>query len=104
MQENGDTEHGDDIPISDAWWVALVADLLHPVQVQIIEAFRHIGQPLTVRDLSEIVDSVEPVHLDYHLGRLRRLGVLDSGLVGAGTGFMDVRYQLVVEREHRGCH
>ncbi len=104
MQENSDTEHGDDIPISDAWWATLVADLLHPIQVQIIEAFRHIGQPLTVQDLSKIVDDAEPVHLDHHLGRLRRLGALDCRLAGAGAGFMDVRYQLVVERKHRGCH
>lgn len=104
MQENGDTKHGDDIPIADAWWAALAAKLLHPVQVQVIEAFRHIGQPLTVRDLSEIVDSVEPVHLDYHVGRLRRLGAVDCRLVQAGTGFMDVAYQLVVEGDHRGCH
>jgi DNA-binding transcriptional ArsR family regulator len=103
MRENGDTEHGDDSPISDAWWAALVADLLHPVQVQVIEAFRHIGQPLAVRDLSEVVDDVEPVHLDYHLGRLRRLGVLNCGLVQPGTGFMDVRYRLVAERGRRGC-
>lgn len=102
MQENGDTEHGDGIPISDAWWAALAADILHPVQVQIIEAFRYIDRPLRVRDLSEIVDSVEPVHLDYHLGRLGRLGVLKCGHLRPDTGFMDVRYELVVEGKRRG--
>jgi DNA-binding transcriptional ArsR family regulator len=103
MRENGDTEHGDDILISDAWWAALAADLLHPIQVQVIEAFRHIGQPLTVQDLSEVVDDAEPGHLDHHLGRLRKLGVLNCGLVRPGTGFMDVRYRLVTERGRRGC-
>jgi DNA-binding transcriptional ArsR family regulator len=102
VQENGDTEHNDDIPISDAWWAALAADLLHPIQVQVIEAIQYIDQPLTVRDLSQIVDDIEPVHLDYHLGRLRRLGVLDRGLIRPGTEFMDVRYRLVVERGHHG--
>jgi DNA-binding transcriptional ArsR family regulator len=103
MQEDSDSERGDSTPTSDAWWAALVADLLHPIQVQIIEAFRHIGRPLTVRDLSEIVDDVEPVHIDYHLGRLRRLGALDCGVVKAGTVFMDVRFQLAPRRNRHGC-
>jgi DNA-binding transcriptional ArsR family regulator len=102
MQENGDSKHDDGGLVTDAWWAALVAELLHPRQVQVIEALRYIGQPLTVEDLSEIVDDVEPVHLDYHLGRLRKLGALDCGLARPGSGFMDVRYQLVAGRDRRG--
>ena len=95
-------EDGGRAPLSDAWWAALVADLLHPVQVEVIEACRYIGQPLTVRDLSEIVDVVEAVHLDYHVGRLRRLRVLGQGALRKGKDFMDVPYELVVERGSRG--
>jgi DNA-binding transcriptional ArsR family regulator len=103
MRENGDTEHDDGTLITDAWWAALVADLLHPIQVQIIEALRWIDQPLSAGDLSETVDDVEPARFDYHLGRLKKLGALDCGLVPPGTGFMDVHYRLVVGRSRRGC-
>lgn len=92
----------DSEPTRDAFWAKLAVRLPHPVQVQVIEAFRYTGQPLTTRDLSEIVGGVEPVHLDYHLGRLRTVGVLDCGLVHPGTGFMDVRYQLIGARDRRG--
>jgi DNA-binding transcriptional ArsR family regulator len=102
MQPDGDCEHDDSTLTPDAWWAALVADLLHPVQVQIIEALRCIDQPLTVGDMSEMVDDVEPVHLDYHVGRLRRLGVLICRPGPPGSGFMDVRCKLAVERGRRG--
>jgi hypothetical protein len=60
-------------------------------------------QPLSVRDLSEVIAEIEPVNLDYHVGRLRTLRVLhfakpDRG----GPGFMDIRYELVLERRGRG--
>jgi DNA-binding XRE family transcriptional regulator len=103
MQDNDNPEHDDSAPTTDAWWAALVADLLHPVQVQIIEAFRYIDSPLTVRDISEIVDDVEPVHLDHHLGRLRKLRALDCRSGQPGTGFMGVRYQLAGSRDRRGA-
>jgi DNA-binding transcriptional ArsR family regulator len=87
--------------ITDAWWAALVADLLHPIQVQIIEVFRWIDQPLKVGEISEIIDEVEPVHLDHHLARLRKLGALDCGHPRPGTAFMDVRYWPIARRERR---
>lgn len=104
MQANDNSERGEGPPIADAWWAALAADLLHPVQVQVIEALRYIGEPLSVGDISEIVLNVEPVHLDYHVGRLRRLGVLDCRPTQPGGGFMDVRCALVAKRERRGRH
>jgi DNA-binding transcriptional ArsR family regulator len=94
--------HDDRTQLNDAYWAALVADLMHPVQVAIIEAFGWLGQPLTVRELTEIVIDVEPIHLDYHMGRLRRLGVLDCKVTRAGTDFMDVSYRLAEKRGRRG--
>jgi len=102
MQGNDDSECGRWTPVSDAWWAALAGAVLHPVQVQIIEALRHIDRPLTVWDLSEIVFDVEPVHLDYHLGRLRRLGVLDHRRATPYGGFMDMRFQMAKKRPRYG--
>lgn len=83
---------------SDAWWAALVGRLLHPVQVGIVEAFSCIGLSLCIDDLLEIVDDVEPVHLDYHVGRLRNLGALDfADSRPARMGFMERRYKLTPE-------
>jgi hypothetical protein len=94
--QDSSPDHGDD-QLSNAWWAALAACLLHPVQVQIIEAIRYIDLPLSLRDLNEIVNDVEWVRLDHHIGRLRKLGAL--GFAGSRTGdsAMDACYQLVVE-------
>lgn len=90
------------IKLDDAWWAALFVDLLHPVQVAIIEAFGWIGQPLTIRDLSQIIGGVEPVRLDHHLGRLRTLGVIDCRLRPPGADFMSVSYRLTPRKDRRG--
>lgn len=37
-------------------WGSLVARLLHPNQVTVIEALRWIGEPLTAKDLEEICE------------------------------------------------
>jgi hypothetical protein len=84
---------------SDAWWAMLVGRLLHPVQVASIEAFSYIGLPLCVADLAQIIDGIKAVHLDSHVGRLRKLGALkfaDSRY--ARKGFMETRYRLTPER------
>lgn len=84
---------------SDGWWAALAGEVLHPVQMGIVEAFICIGLELCVRDFAEIINGVEPVHLDYHVGRLRKVGALDfAGFPYAGKGFMDQRYKLTPER------
>lgn len=97
MHSKDSSPEGGDGQLSDVWWATLAVRLLHPVQVQIIEALRCVGQPLSLRDLSEIVNDVEWVHLDYHIGRLRRLGALDFTGLRQGDSVMDVRYQLVPE-------
>jgi DNA-binding transcriptional ArsR family regulator len=88
---------GSDNQLSDAWWAALAVRLLHPVQIEIIEAMGRMGQPMSLRDLSGIVTDVEWVHLDYHVGRLRRLGALKFSGPRQGDSVMDVRYQLTSE-------
>lgn len=84
---------------SDTWWAMLAVSLLHPVQVAIVEAFTYIGLPLCVADLAEIVDDIETVHLDYHVGRLRKIGALDfADSRHAPLGFMEMHYRLTPER------
>lgn len=87
----------DENQLSAVWWATLAICLLHPVQVQIIEALRCVGRPLSLRDLSEIVNDVEWVHLDYHIGRLRKLGAVNSTGFQRGGSVMEVRYQLAPE-------
>lgn len=99
MQSKDKGESGRGEWRSDAWWAMLAGKLLHPVQVETVEAFSCIGLPLCVRDLAGIFDDVEPVNLDYHVGRLRRLGALDiARFPQTGKDFMDVYYELAPER------
>jgi hypothetical protein len=97
MQGDGESERGE--WRSDAWWAMLAGKLLHPIQVEIVETFSCVGLPLCVRDLAGVVDDIEPVNLDYHVGRLRNLGALQIARSSqAGKGFMDVYYELTPER------
>jgi len=63
-------------PVDGAWWAALAGRLLHPCQIQIIDALRRVGHPLTVGELHEAC-SEEPEWLRFvHL--LRRLSMLGA--------------------------
>jgi HTH-type transcriptional regulator, competence development regulator len=91
---------------SDAWWASLVGQLLHPAQVASIEAFSHIGLPLCIADLVEILGEVEAVHLDHHLGRLRKLGALEfADSCYAPKDFTEMHYRLtpkgILDERHR---
>jgi hypothetical protein len=68
-------------------------------QVGIVEAFSYVGLPLCIRDLAGIIDCVESVNLDYHVGRLRNLDALHiARFPQTGKDFMDVYYELTPER------
>jgi DNA-binding XRE family transcriptional regulator len=85
MQGKGEGRKGNER--SSEWWAALAGKLLHPLQVGIVKAFDHVGLPLCVRDLAEILAGVEPINLDHHVGRLRMLGALGvAGLPQSGRG------------------
>ena len=52
--------------------------LLHPVQVQIIEALGWIDQPLSASDLAEMVDTnLQRSQLVHHLRRLDRIDAIE---------------------------
>jgi hypothetical protein len=66
---------GDGAP--DGFWAALAACLLHPLQLQIIEAMRWIDRPLSASELVKVFS--EEQHLSavaYHVRRLAELGAL----------------------------
>lgn len=55
-------------------WGALAAHVLHPVQVEIIEALQWIDQPLTAADLLHIFDAKRSgLRIEHHLRRLTKL-------------------------------
>ncbi|HVD41538.1 MAG TPA: helix-turn-helix domain-containing protein [Solirubrobacterales bacterium] len=59
-------------------WEALVALLVHPVKVSIIEAMSWIGEPLSATDLDRILKGRVGVSLiSYHLRKLVELGVIE---------------------------
>jgi len=58
-------------------WEALVALLVHPVKVAIIEAMEWIGEPLSATDLDRLLTGQVGVSLiSYHLRKLVELGIL----------------------------
>lgn len=64
-------------PVSSFDWEALVALLIHPVKVSIIEAMSWIGEPLSATDLDRILKGEVGVSLiSYHLRKLVELGVM----------------------------
>lgn len=64
-------------PASSFDWEALVARLIHPVKVSIIEAMSWIGEPLSATDLDRILKGQVGVSLiSYHLRKLVELGVI----------------------------
>jgi hypothetical protein len=61
----------------DFCWGELVARLMHPVQVEIIEALRWIGGPLTAGELEQVLyGELSESRLEHHLQRLARLDAL----------------------------
>lgn len=59
------------------FWAEVSGRLLHPVQLQIIEAMRRIELPLSASDVTRILDGrMELSTVAYHFRRLAKLGVI----------------------------
>jgi hypothetical protein len=59
------TAAGNGDRVEDYFWATLAARVLHPVQVEIIEAMHWIDQPLSAADLAEVVNPrFKRSHLD----------------------------------------
>jgi predicted transcriptional regulator len=60
--------------VEDFWWGTLVAGVLHPAQVEIIEALRWIDRPLSVTDLLQVLEGQRVgLRIERHLRRLAKL-------------------------------
>ena len=77
-------------------WAALVARVLHPLAVQIIEALRWIERPLSAGDLTQLFDG-EPswAVVGHHMRRLSKLGALELGETPTTRNITDIAYRLV---------
>lgn len=75
-------------------WAALVARVLHPTEVQIIEALRWVERPLSAGDLSELFDTgLSWVVVCRHIRRLTQLGAIEAEQEPLRE-FADIRYRL----------
>jgi len=92
----GDTSFGKGgDPANGAWWAALVGRLLHPCQIQIIDALRRTDRPLSVGELFEACDG-EPEWLRFvHLlRRLDNLGAVEIAGLPPDHNPFEARYRL----------
>ncbi len=90
--------------VPEGFWATLAVRLLHPCQVQIIEAMRWIDQPLSASELVRVFD--RELHLSaiaYHVRRLDSLGALSSvGKRHPLRGSEEKLYRLDLDEEHAG--
>jgi DNA-binding transcriptional ArsR family regulator len=96
MQDQDSPGHGNGEQLTDAWWASLARRLLHPIQVEIIEALRQSDKPLSAHDLAEVVEGVAAGNLAHHLRRLRKLGAIAYADAPQLRNALDVRFRLVV--------
>ncbi|MET0305057.1 MAG: hypothetical protein ABW196_02375 [Solirubrobacterales bacterium] len=81
----------------DFCWDALEPRVLHPVRVEIIEALRWIGLPLSATDLLWVFEGQQTeLRLEYHLRLLSELDVVKKEAGGMTPPLMGQRpYRLV---------
>jgi hypothetical protein len=91
--ENGDRQ------IGHLYWSALAARVLHPAQVEIIEALRWIDRPLSATDLLRIFEGQRVgVRIERRLRQLARIDAI--ALDDTQRGPMGQRaYRLAKQRE-----
>jgi hypothetical protein len=80
----------------DFCWGALVARVLHPIDVQIIEALRWIDAPLSAGDFAQLFDG-EPSwsKLCHHLRRLSQFQAIEYAVAPTPRNVTDISYRLV---------
>jgi hypothetical protein len=71
------TQDNSNSQIGDSYWAALVARVLHPAHVEIIEALRWIDRPLTGTDLVGVLQGQRVgLRIERRLQQLARLGAV----------------------------
>lgn len=83
--------------VGDFFWAALAARVLHPAQVEVIEALRWIDRPLAANDLLRVIDGQRVgLRPERRLWQLRRLGAVAPDEDGKARGPMgQIPYRLV---------
>lgn len=80
----------------DFCWGALVAHVLHPLDVQIVEALAWIGRPLSTADLARLFDDeLEWTLIVRHLRRLCHCRAITPARSPQVSDLMTVSYRLV---------
>jgi hypothetical protein len=86
----------------EAFWGTLAARVLHPIDVQIIEAFQWIELPLSAGDLTQLFDGKSSwAVVGRHMRRLAKLGAIELGETPTTRNIRDISYRLVVGRPWR---
>lgn len=76
-------------------WEGLVARVLHPVDVQIIEALQWIGEPLSASDLTQLFEkNVSRARVCHHMRRLTRLRAVQLAETPTMQNAIDISYRL----------
>jgi hypothetical protein len=82
-------------------WGELVARVLHPAQVEIIEALRWISQSLSAADLLEVFEGqLTKSHIEYRLRQLARLDAVTPEEDVQGPRSAE-RFSYCLVRHHR---
>lgn len=83
--------------VGDFFWAALAARVLHPAQVEIIEALRWVDQPLSATDLLRVFEGQRVgLRIERRLRQLTRLGAVAPNDNGKARGPMgQIPYRLV---------
>lgn len=76
-------------------WDALVSRVVHPLKVAIIEALLWIGEPLSAKELDEVLDREWGLSLvAYHLRQLTKLEAIEPVRQQAVRGALQTFYAL----------
>ncbi|MGC1852419.1 MAG: helix-turn-helix domain-containing protein [Solirubrobacterales bacterium] len=96
MQDHGDSGNGESKRIPDAYWAALAQELLHPLQISIIEAMWESDEPLTAKDLAGTLKGIHSSTIYHHLkGRLRRINAVAYAKRPTARNVIDIPFRIV---------
>jgi len=85
-----------DVKADEFDWAGLVANFIHPVKVDVIEALHYIDAPLSSTDLRKVFDNSLPLsNLSHHVTDLAKKGALvkvrDRKVRGSVESFYELR-------------
>jgi hypothetical protein len=96
VQGQGDSGNDGSKRIPDAYWAALAQELLHPLQISIIEALWESDEPLTAKDLAGTLKGVHSSTIYHHLGgRLRRINAVAYAERPSARNATDTPFRIV---------